>query len=340
MGPSGLAALRTHSDTADMTRTRRILTCLVLLTTLGGHKSFSQSQKHVLLTEPESGRADILQLLDSAQDSITLTIYEIDDSQILSSLIGAAQRGVKVRVIYNYYSFEHFGHDPNAGPIAKLNAAGAKTQPASKRFLITHQKTFVVDQTAAVVMTFNLRSNYFSGTRDFGVITYDRDQVAEISSVFEADWADEPFSPSEPSLVWSPDNSRAKILGIIDGAAQTLEVYNEETADKECMAALISAANRGVQVRFLTAVLKRDADSTDANAAEREALNSDGVQAKGLAVPYIHAKMILADNAKAFLGSENFSKTSLDKNRELGIIVDEPAILESLKDTFEADWGR
>ncbi|MFH0879311.1 MAG: phospholipase D-like domain-containing protein [Lentisphaerota bacterium] len=58
---------------------------------------------------------------------------------------------------------------------------------------------------------------------------------------------------------------------------------------------------------------------------------------------YIHAKMILADygaaQAAAFLGSENFSRTSLDRNRELGILVTETPILDRLHQVFEQDWG-
>ena len=55
---------------------------------------------------------------------------------------------------------------------------------------------------------------------------------------------------------------------------------------------------------------------------------------------YIHAKMILADNSQAFVGSENFSYTSLRKNRELGIILTKSTILKSLSATFSADFSK
>jgi phosphatidylserine/phosphatidylglycerophosphate/cardiolipin synthase-like enzyme len=53
---------------------------------------------------------------------------------------------------------------------------------------------------------------------------------------------------------------------------------------------------------------------------------------------YIHAKVIIADNKEAFVGSENFSSTSLDQNRELGIIVSDPAVVSQLSATFAKDW--
>jgi phosphatidylserine/phosphatidylglycerophosphate/cardiolipin synthase-like enzyme len=300
----------------------------------------SQNQGYTLLTQPTSGRDQILSLINGAQTSINLTIYEIEDPQFISALTAAAKRGVNVRVLYNHYSFAQYSHDPNAQYVAQLNAGGVQTKEAAQTFTVTHQKTFTIDDSVSVIMTFNLCPSYFSTTRDFGIITSDPGQVAEITQVFEADWAYQPVSVSQSALVWSPDNSRSKILDLINSATRTLDVYNEETSDKASMAALIAAAKRGVTVRFITAILKSSSSPTDGNAAERATLNANGVQAKGLANPYIHAKMILADGAQVFLGSENFSSTSLDKNRELGIILNDSSIISSIEGTFESDWGQ
>jgi len=46
----------------------------------------------------------------------------------------------------------------------------------------------------------------------------------------------------------------------------------------------------------------------------------------------------IADGERAFIGSQNLSATSLDQNRELGIIVDDPVNLARLMRTFEADF--
>jgi cardiolipin synthase A/B len=40
-----------------------------------------------------------------------------------------------------------------------------------------------------------------------------------------------------------------------------------------------------------------------------------------------------------FTGSENFSSTSLDENRELGIVLADPTALATLTHTFEQDWA-
>jgi phosphatidylserine/phosphatidylglycerophosphate/cardiolipin synthase-like enzyme len=57
---------------------------------------------------------------------------------------------------------------------------------------------------------------------------------------------------------------------------------------------------------------------------------------------YIHGKVIEADDgtnhARAFIGSENFSSTSLHRNRELGLVTADPAVLASIAKTFAADF--
>ena len=54
---------------------------------------------------------------------------------------------------------------------------------------------------------------------------------------------------------------------------------------------------------------------------------------------YIHAKMILVDSRRVFLGSQNFSAASLDDNRELGIILSTGAIVRSMERTFAGDYA-
>jgi cardiolipin synthase len=39
------------------------------------------------------------------------------------------------------------------------------------------------------------------------------------------------------------------------------------------------------------------------------------------------------------VGSENISTQSLDANRELGIIVSDQGVLNTLQQTFQQDWG-
>jgi phosphatidylserine/phosphatidylglycerophosphate/cardiolipin synthase-like enzyme len=49
--------------------------------------------------------------------------------------------------------------------------------------------------------------------------------------------------------------------------------------------------------------------------------------------------VVVADGARAYVGSENLSSTSLDHNREMGLVVTDPSSLEPLMTTFEKDYA-
>ena len=50
----------------------------------------------------------------------------------------------------------------------------------------------------------------------------------------------------------------------------------------------------------------------------------------------LHAKVLVIDGQRAFVGSMNFDKRSLDFNTELGLIIDSPKIARDLTTRFEA----
>jgi len=297
---------------------------------------------HTLIVQPDDGRAVVLNALSAAKKSIDLTIYEISDPQIMSALTSAQARGVAVRVIYNWYSFPPDMQQREITPaIQTLTKAGIQSKQASRTFEVTHEKAFVIDGATGIVMSFNLTSEYFGSTRDFGILTTVGTEVTEISNVFEADWNAKPVTPQVASLVWSPVNSRTKLTALISGAKKTLDIYCEEAGDPGTLGAMVAAAKRGVKVRFIAAVLSGEG-KVNGNARGITTLKSGGVNAVCKSFLYIHAKMALADHgtpsAQAYIGSENFSCVSLDDNRECGIIVSESAILDRLQSTYNSDW--
>ncbi|HMD50447.1 MAG TPA: phospholipase D-like domain-containing protein, partial [Bryobacteraceae bacterium] len=83
----------------------------------------------------------------------------------------------------------------------------------------------------------------------------------------------------------------------------------------------------------------------NAYAAEFAQLVAAGVEVSTYASDaplYIHAKVILADYPgaapSALVGSQNFSNASLNENRELGLTVSDPAILQSLAAALGSDF--
>jgi cardiolipin synthase A/B len=188
----------------------------------------------------------------------------------------------------------------------------------------------VIDEAVAIIMNQNLTQSAFTTNREFGVVTNRADAVRAAAAIFAADWTSG-VEPDPGPLVVSPTNARSQLLALVDGARVSLDLYAEVLRDPQMLDALAAAAERGVRVRI---IISPSADF----AAEVEELAASGVAIRLSSSLYIHAKLIVADGERAFVGSQNLSATSLDQNRELGIVVDDPVNLSRLTRTFAIDF--
>ncbi len=288
-----------------------------------------------LIIEPGAGFSPVYGLISGARHSIDVTMYEFDDTTAEHDLAAAAKRGVRVRVI-----LDEREKNINSNAFSYFSSHRVKVVWSWSRFTYTHQKTLVIDGSKAVIMTANLTSEYYRTSRDFLVIDTNRADVAAITTVFDADFAHRAVSPGDGAdLVWSPTDSQDKLLALINGATSSLRVYSEEMGDTTVEDALIRAAKRGVDVQICGENEDGEYDSAYARLARA------GIHIGYYSSPtgfYIHGKVIEADygtgHARMFVGSENFSRTSLDDNRELGLIISDPAVLSAMAATFAADF--
>jgi phosphatidylserine/phosphatidylglycerophosphate/cardiolipin synthase-like enzyme len=278
--------------------------------------------------EPGDGRAPLLDEIVAARVAIDLEVYIITDEIILAALEDAQRRGVRVRVILEEHPFG--GGGGQEAIFARLENAGIAVRWGNPVFRFTHIKAMTIDGEIAIIMNQNITQSAFTTNRDFGVVTNEPAAVRTAAAIFEADWTRGAEPPPAP-LVVSPSNAREQLLGLVHGARTSLALYAEVLRDPELLDALIAAEARGVQVRLVIS-------PSPEFAAERERLAAAGVEIRLASSLYIHAKAIIADGERAFVGSQNLSATSLDQNRELGIIVDDPINLARLTRTFEIDF--
>ncbi len=288
-----------------------------------------------LFVQPDDGRIPILDELAAAETSIDLEVYLLTDPGIIEALESAVQRGIEVRVILEEHPYGGAGEQSSV--FERLQRAGVDVRWNNPTFRFTHIKTFVVDRQTAVVMNLNLTRSAFSRNREFGVVTTRPTEVAQAAAIFDADWR-RAAEPAGGPLIVSPTTSRQQLLGLIDEATTSIDIYAEVVRDQQVVDALIDAAHRGVRVRL---IMSADPDGGDDGADDRAELARGGIEVRlargGL---YIHAKMMLIDGARAFVGSQNFTATSLDLNRELGIILTDRPSLTRLASIFDRDFSQ
>jgi cardiolipin synthase A/B len=290
---------------------------------------------YTLFTEPKQGFSPVYNLINGAKTSIDLTMYELEDTTAEKDLVAAEKRGVDVRVILDQRE-----ESENSAAYNYLKNNGVHVVYSWSKYYYTHEKSMVIDGSTAMIMSANLTSQYYSTSRDFLVTDTNAEDVAAIVKVFNADYAHESVTPGVGAdLVWSPTNSQTKLLALINGATTSLRLYANEMDDTAIENALVSAAKRGVDVQVCGENEDGEYDSAYAMLADA------GVHISYYSNPdgfYIHAKAIVADagksDAKVFIGSENFSNTSLNENRELGLIISNTTIESSVASTFATDF--
>ncbi len=285
---------------------------------------------------PDAGVQLISRAIDGAQRSIKLTMYLFTEPTLVDALRRAASRSVEVRVLMEQNPFG--GGDSNRNVFNALNGTGVKWQWTDNSvYKYTHEKSMVIDDQIAYIMSNNFTTSSFTANREYGIVDTNPADVAEIVRVFEADWGHTKPDLSNARLVWSPVNARAKLVALIEEAKVSLDTEQAEMQDAEIGTHLLSAIKRGVQVRLVSS--PNDPLSQDANEKQRDDLRKSGAQVRYLRSPYIHAKMFLIDGKKAFVGSENNSTNSLDNNRELGIIFDDAEAIKLIASAFEKDFA-
>jgi len=282
-------------------------------------------------------------LVNNAQSTIDMTMYELVDTTFSGDLVNACKRGVKVRVILDQ-------NDEKSSNTAAYNQLNAQTNCsaawANPQFQVTHEKSMVIDGTTAAILSLNLVTADYSETRDFAEVENDAYDVAAMEATFNSDYGsttDFSYLPGsgDNELIWSPTTAQASLVNLIKNATQTLWVENEEMSASNVVTALENACGRGVTVN----ITMTNDDNT--YASEFTALVNAGCNVHtyvdNSSTLYIHAKVILADygtsGVAAYFGSINFSTASMVENRELGMYVTDAATQQTLHNTLVSDYN-
>lgn len=284
-----------------------------------------------LIIEPDAGRTPLLNAIQQANNSIDVVLYGLTDETLINALINAKNTGKKMTILLEPTPYK--SENENNRAIRQLQKANITLKWPDNRFQLLHQKTFIFDKQTAIVMTFNLTHGSFTRERNFALVVTEPLLVKEINQVFAADCLHQKTSVSQAQLVWSPDNSREKILQFIQSAHSDIHMYAQDVTDYQMIGALANAARLGKQVRILLSVSPGKLKSK-----KLLFLQKAGVIIHNSRHYYIHAKVIIIDHQRALLGSINFTKASLENNRELSVFTEDPNVIQPLNTIFEKDW--
>jgi cardiolipin synthase A/B len=300
--------------------------------------SDKKHEPHELVVQPDDGVAAVVALLDSAKSSPRLKQFTLTDPDVLDALERAHQRGVAVRVMLNPHRSS--GDRANDESFERLKKAHIKVEWANPAFAVTHEKSTVVDDAVVLVATFNMATKYFTETRDYGIISHDPAQVADVIAGFEADWHRKPFTPApESGLLWSSNNARPEMAWFIDTATHELVIQHPKFVDATIVERIAAARHRGVKVDLLCGGKHgiSDWDVLDTFASLR-LLDRAGVKIRRQKHLKLHAKLLIIDGKRALVGSMNIDRSAFDLRRELGVMTHDGHVIKALRKVFDHDW--
>lgn len=297
-------------------------------------------QEAVLFTEPSAGAKPVVDAIATAHTSVWLEIYLLTERSVINALEDAANRGIHVQVMLEGHPYGSSSVSPQE-TIAALQAAGVSAQVTNPAFQLTHAKLMIIDGRTALISSANYTHTALGGTssyadRDYLITDTNAADVQECVAIFTADWNRTTPALSDPNLIVSPINARARLLGIIQNATKSLHIEAEEMSDPQVVQALAAAQQRGMTVTIVVPIPIGSSDDTNERQLVRDHVSVYRINDKTNGL-YIHAKIIVADGTLAFVGSENISTASLDSNREIGVLIANTTVIQGLDATFAQD---
>ncbi|MGO8983885.1 MAG: phospholipase D-like domain-containing protein [Terriglobales bacterium] len=291
-----------------------------------------------LIVLPDDSAKPILDAIDGAKKSLRVKMFLFSDPSLMKAVIAAQKRGVKVRIMLN--PARRDGESENKESSKKLRAGGIEVIDSNPEYDVTHEKSMVVDDTTAFVKSLNWETKNLTETRDYAIVTSHAHEVGEIIECFEADWARKPFNGNEHShMIWCCGNGRDRIANFIDDAKESIFLQNERYQDAVIVERLVRAARRGVKIHVMARPphkLKKD-KLVEAVGGMR-IMEDVGIKVHKLKHLKLHAKMLLADHARAIVGSINLAPGSFDSRRELAIEVRDEDVVARLGKIAHHDW--
>ena len=317
--------------------------------TVDGPGSGGMTYSHAItvIVEPNGNNAsELASAINAAKTSVYMTMYEIDNSSIISAIVGRKHAGLDVQVVLDSSSINR---SFNNSAYSTFNSAGIPVTWSSTAFTYTHEKTVIIDGKTAWIMTMNMNTSSPNSNREYLAIDTEAADVAEATQIFQADHALQAVTASG-ALAVAPVNARTKLVALIDSATTTLDLEGEEFSDTYStgvVRAVIRAAMRGVTCHVVIGNSTPDANSINlVKSVGTKVVVTGPTSGNGSSSnPYIHAKAIVVDCsgstcARGFVGSENFSQGSLGYNRELGVLFDAGSELGKVKAAIDTDFSR
>jgi len=274
-----------------------------------------------LIVQPEDGVVPVVTGIREAKKTIDMPIFRLDHIEVDKAIKSAVKRGVVVRTLIAH---TNSGGEKGLRKLEqRLLATGATVSRTADDLVRYHNKFMIVDGRKLFVFGFNFTHLDIDRSRSFGIVITNRRMVQEAMKLFEADFNRHEYSPGLKAFLVSPENSRAELAAFLRSTKKQLLIYDVRITDNAMIRILKERAKAGVEIRMMGKLVKKDLDARIEKFPGK-----------------LHARVMIQDGSKAFLGSQSLRRLELDERREVGVIITDPTVVRQLISTFESDWAQ
>jgi phosphatidylserine/phosphatidylglycerophosphate/cardiolipin synthase-like enzyme len=272
--------------------------------------SASDPVERIILT-PADRRPAVVEVINSARNALSLSLFRCDDQAILDALAAAVRRGVRVRALVTSRAK---GSKAQLEELAVfLKGMGADVRRYSDAVVRYHAKYVIADDGPALIGSLNFTRKCFHGTCDFMLITHDRGVVAELTRLFDADWDGMRYTPSATAgdrLIVGPEGARRRFAAMFQGATSRIRIIDPKIDDAAMLTLLKAREAAGVKVEIR------------------------GPHGVGALIP--HGKLLLIDDSTAVIGSISLSMLALEFRRELAVVTERRESVSALDEFWRS----
>lgn len=266
----------------------------------------------------------------STKQSLDLRTYEFTQKDFKTTIKSLAEKDVNVRIIVEDNKFQQF---QNTLKVLNQEFSWYKNiQLKSDKQMGTeyqHAKVNLIDS-GFIIQTANLTNTSFASNREHFFQSDNSWVRKSLHTIFEKDriWDKITMKDIHPNLVVCNINCRGVIEQLLQSAKESIIIQTQYITD-DALRAILKTKKTLPEFKLLVA----DVDTND------ELIRYFGdISARKFKTYYNHTKMILIDHKTLLLGSMNLSSNSLDKNREIWIILLDTWIIKTFSDQFIQDW--
>lgn len=280
----------------------------------------------------------IVEKINASEKRVYVEVYMLTERRIKESLVKAHKRWVDVKVVLEHSPYlavmlnqKHFKELQEKG----INIVWSN----AKNYALNHSKIMLIDD-ELVLSSGNFTYSTFAHNRDLFVITKDKNIVNIFTEIFNKDFEWEEFQIYDDNIILSPYSSRTKFTKMIEQAGNSVQIYAQYLKDKKLFEIIKKKAESWIKVEIILSKNWYKQYSEEKNIPLsfkiRENLSISAINNKAK----MHSKAILIDNKYLFIGSINFSTSSIDSNREMWLLLVNEDIIQKFLEVFKKDSSK